>query len=81
MRLRVSAVDIHNFGFAGNGKMELSVAKYLSMVEASVLVIDCLPNMDAEAVANQTIPLVQYLRNNGCKNSSPELSSMHELQQ
>ena len=62
---RVLGVDIHNFGFAGNGKMELSVAKYLSMVEASVLVIDCLPNMDAEAVANQTIPLVQYLRNNG----------------
>jgi hypothetical protein len=44
---RALSVDIHNFGFAGNGIMELSVAKYLSMVDAEIIVIDCLPNMNA----------------------------------
>ncbi len=62
---RALGVDIHNFGFAGNGKMELSVAKYLAMVPASVLIIDCLPNMDAASVTERTIPLVQFLRKNG----------------
>eukprot|EP00948_MAST-09A_sp_MAST-9A-sp1_P001658 g1658.t1 len=59
---RALSVEIHNFGFAGNGIMELSVAKYLSMAEASIIVIDCLPNMQAANVSLKTIPLVKYLR-------------------
>ena len=51
---RALSVEIYNFGFAGNGVMELSVAKYLAMTEASVLMIDCLPNMNAAMVLNRT---------------------------
>jgi hypothetical protein len=54
--------EIYNFGFAGNGVMELSVAEYLTMLSASAIVIDCLPNMNAAEVANRTVPLVAYLR-------------------
>jgi hypothetical protein len=68
---RALSVDIHNFGFAGNGIMELSVAKYLSMVDAEIIVIDCLPNMNALKVESNTIPLIQYLRNSSNHKNTP----------
>ena len=34
-------------------------------MSASVIVIDCLPNMHASMVANRTAPLVRYLREHG----------------
>ena len=68
---RALSVDIHNFGFAGNGIMETSVAKYLSMVEASIIVIDCLPNMGAASVLEKTIPLVHFLRNSTNHQTTP----------
>ena len=53
-----------NFGFSGNGFMETSVAKFLVQVRPApaLFVIDCLPNMQAPAVTNNTVPLVRYLR-------------------
>jgi hypothetical protein len=51
-----------NFGFAGNGVMELSVAQFLTEIDAAVFVIDCLPNMNAQTVTERTVPLVTYLR-------------------
>eukprot|EP00940_MAST-03C_sp_MAST-3C-sp2_P000994 g994.t1 len=68
---RALSVDIHNFGFAGNGVMELSVAKYLCAAEASIIVIDCLPNMNADEVAERTEPLVRYLRNSTLHRTTP----------
>jgi len=62
---RALELEIVNFGFAGNGVMEISVARWISMVSASLIVIDCLPNMDASMVANRTEPLVRYLREHG----------------
>ena len=62
---RVLRRVVLNFGFAGNGVMELSVAKYLTTIDAAAIVIDCLPNMQPAAVSNRTAPLVQYLRANG----------------
>lgn len=60
-----------NWGFAGPGKMELSVAKYLVQIEPrpAAVVIDCLPDMNAAAVAKNTAPLVKYLRANGLANT------------
>lgn len=53
---------IINLGFSGNGKMDTSVGDFLAKIEAAVLVIDCLPNMNAEQVSERTIPLVKQLR-------------------
>ena len=54
-----------NLGFAGNGHEDIGVAKYLVTLKAAVIVLDCLPNMDAASVAAKTVPLVQYIRANG----------------
>jgi hypothetical protein len=51
-----------NLGFSGNGRMELEVGKYLCQLDAAVQVIDCLPNLQGEQVAQRTIPLVKQLR-------------------
>ncbi len=51
-----------NLGFAGNGRMHPEVVDLLAELDPSVFVIDCLPNMAADLVAERTIPLVHRLR-------------------
>ena len=51
-----------NLGFSGNGRMETDVGKLMAEIDASVYVIDCLPNMDAAQVTERTEPLVKLLR-------------------
>jgi len=51
-----------NFGFAGNGMMEIEVQQFLNKIDAAAFVIDCLPNMNSSMVANRTVPLVKYIR-------------------
>lgn len=51
-----------NLGFSGNGKMEPEVGALLVELDPAVYVIDCLPNMNAEAVAQRADPLVRQLR-------------------
>ena len=51
-----------NLGFSGNGRMEVEVATLMAELDASVFVIDCLPNISAGDVASRTEPLVQILR-------------------
>ena len=51
-----------NFGFAGNGVMEETVAQYLTTLDPAMFVIDCLPNMQAGTITSRTVPLVQFLR-------------------
>lgn len=54
--------EMMNFGFSGNGRMELEVGQYLAELDAGVYVIDCLPNMTPGQVAQRTQPLVRQLR-------------------
>ena len=56
---------VTNYGFAGNGHEDIGVAKYLTQLAASVIVLDCLPNMNAATVAAKTVPIVRYFRANG----------------
>ena len=58
---------IINWGFAGPGQMQLSVAKYIALIHPvpAAVVIDCLPDMDAVMVSQRTAPLVRYLRTHG----------------
>ncbi len=51
-----------NLGFSGNGKMEPELAALLAEVDAAVYVLDCLPNMNAELVAERAAPFVRLLR-------------------
>ena len=57
--------EVLNFGFAGNGHEDIGVAKYLVTLPAAVIVLDCLPNMNAASVHAKTVPLVKFLRANG----------------
>ena len=51
-----------NLGFSGNGTMDPSVGDLLTELDAAVYIIDCLPNMQGDAVAERTAPLVHQLR-------------------
>ena len=51
-----------NLGFSGNGRMDAAVGELLVAIDASVFVIDCLPNMGAALVRERTVPLVNQLR-------------------
>ncbi|MGC1273630.1 MAG: SGNH/GDSL hydrolase family protein [Planctomycetaceae bacterium] len=51
-----------NLGFSGNGQMEAEVANLMAEIDASVYVIDCLPNLQGPQVAERTEPLVKILR-------------------
>ena len=51
-----------NLGFSGNGKMEENVGRFLVELDPAVYVIDCLPNMTADEVTANTVPLVKQLR-------------------
>jgi hypothetical protein len=56
-----------NWGFAGPGQMQLSVAKYIVQITPApaAVVIDCVPDMDAAMVRARTAPLVRFLRAHG----------------
>ncbi|EMI16149.1 putative secreted protein [Rhodopirellula maiorica SM1] len=55
-------MPVVNLGFSGNGRMDKAVGDYLVQVDASAFVIDCLPNMGPDAVAEKCIPLVKQIR-------------------
>ena len=54
--------EIFNFGFSGNGRMEKEVAQCLCEIDAAAFVVDCLPNMTAQLVAERAAPLAKQLR-------------------
>ena len=51
-----------NLGFSGNGRMEAEVGKLMEEIDASIFVIDCLPNVNAAQVTERTFDLVSGLR-------------------
>lgn len=51
-----------NLGFSGNGHMDIEIADLLSELNPWAYVVDCLPNISAELVAQRTEPFVQALR-------------------
>ncbi|MEE2971978.1 MAG: SGNH/GDSL hydrolase family protein [Planctomycetota bacterium] len=51
-----------NLGFSGNGRLEPEVGRFLVEIDASVIVLDCLPNLDAETVSARTVPMVELIR-------------------
>jgi lysophospholipase L1-like esterase len=51
-----------NLGFSGNGTLDLDIAALLGELDASVFVLDCLPNLNPTQVAERTEPFVKALR-------------------
>ena len=54
--------QVMNFGFSGNGKMELNVTEFLIRIPAAAFIVDCMWNMDEALVASSTVPLVKLVR-------------------
>lgn len=50
-----------NLGFSGNGRMEPEIADLMAEIDASVYVIDCLPNMNAKDVDQRGYDFVMRL--------------------
>jgi len=55
-------VPVANLGFSGNGRMDSEVGEYLIRIDAAAYVIDCLPNMGPDDVAQRCVPLVKQIR-------------------
>jgi lysophospholipase L1-like esterase len=51
-----------NLGFSGKGKMYPELVKFFTELDASVFVIDCLPNMKPHEVEERSTPMVHLLR-------------------
>ena len=45
-----------NLGFSGNGTLDPDIAALMGELDASVFVLDCLPNLTAVQVAERTEP-------------------------
>lgn len=54
--------DCINLGFSGNGNMETAMAEYIAQIPASLIVVECLPNMEASQVRERTAALVRSIR-------------------
>ena len=59
---RKLGVDCYNFGFSGNGRMEIPIAQLIAGIDARFYVIECLPNMSYEQVLKNTMPLAEIIR-------------------
>lgn len=54
--------EVINLGFSGNGKMEPEVTQFVAEIDASVYVLDCLPNMNAKEIHERAEICVRTLR-------------------
>tara|TARA_B100002051_G_scaffold248970_1_gene259252 strand:- start:405 stop:1430 length:1026 start_codon:yes stop_codon:yes gene_type:complete len=59
---RVLGVECINLGFSGNGHMEESLGAIIAKIEAKLIVIECMANVDLETVRKNTIPLIRAIR-------------------
>ncbi|MDF1823892.1 MAG: SGNH/GDSL hydrolase family protein [Verrucomicrobiales bacterium] len=55
-------MPVINLGFSGNGRMEPEMGALIAEIDASVYVIDCLPNMNGKMVIERAEPLVRRIR-------------------
>lgn len=51
-----------NFGFSGNGKTEVEVARFLAELDPAVFVLDTSPNTPAEQLRERTVAVVRLLQ-------------------
>ena len=59
---RLADVEVVNLGFSGSGIMELPMADLVADIDASLYVLDCLPNMNVKLVEENYEPFLRQLR-------------------
>lgn len=59
---RFADVEVVNLGFSGSGRMELPMADLVADIDASIYILDCLPNMGMELVDENYEPFLRQLR-------------------
>ncbi|MBN2680968.1 MAG: SGNH/GDSL hydrolase family protein [Bacteroidales bacterium] len=59
---RKTGKECINFGFSGNGRMEPELAEIISEIDAEFFVIDCIANMKAPQVKENTEKLIRIIR-------------------
>ena len=55
-------VPVINLGFSGSGTLDPEMGELLAEIDASVYVLDCLPNLSPQQTAERTEPFVKALR-------------------
>lgn len=55
-------VPVINLGFSGSGTLDPEFAELMAEIDAAVYVLDCLPNLSPQQVAERTEPFVRSLR-------------------
>ena len=55
-------IECINYGFSGNGRMEMPIIDHISEIDANFYVIECLQNMNTEQVKERVLPLVKTIR-------------------
>lgn len=55
-------MPVINFGFSGNGRMEIEMERLIEEVDSAVFVLDCVPNMTFEHIKTRTEPFIRALR-------------------
>lgn len=60
---RMLGVEVINLGFSGNAFLDLEVADLMAKVDASVFVIDCLPNSSVEMMEERLYEFYRRIRN------------------
>lgn len=54
--------EIINLGFSGNGQLDLEVAEAMSTINASVFVIDCIPNVTVAQMNEKYVRFLEIIR-------------------
>tara|TARA_B100001059_G_scaffold91845_2_gene90772 strand:- start:2649 stop:3731 length:1083 start_codon:yes stop_codon:yes gene_type:complete len=55
-------MEVVNLGFSGSGTMDPEMADLMGELDASMYVVDCLPNLNGQAVSERAVPFVKRLR-------------------
>lgn len=55
-------IPVINLGFSGSAHMEPAIAELMAEVDAEIYVIDALPNMSPQMVAERAVPFVKKIR-------------------
>jgi hypothetical protein len=59
---RILGRPVIGLGFSGNARMEVELAALYAELDVAAYLIDCLPNMTAEQVADRAEPFIRRLR-------------------
>ncbi len=55
-------IPVMNLGFSGSARMEIAIAELMAEIDAEIYVIDALPNMNPDMVAERAVPFIKKIR-------------------